>query len=200
MTKLWIRMIFLPAFLLFSGWSYAMSFPAVQNLRYENNTLMWDAVVDAGGYNLYYSSGPSKHGLFSEYLTTVKNATTYSEVIPGIYQVVAFNQEETLFSEQSTAKLIWIREDGTVDNFDSDGSTVTYYGANNERYLVETRCSDGSSTCTANCNAEGNTGYVTGGFCSASEAHINASGYTDHYSCYAPTNASVITTGVYCSK
>jgi len=199
MAKPLIKLISFPLLLLISGWLYAMTFPSVQNLRYENNALTWDAVANAGGYNVYYSaSGPSRHGISFDYLTTVRNATSYSTTHSGIYYIVAFNQDATVFSPSASAETLWLRDDGVVDTGEYDGTTVTYYGANNERYLVEQRCTD-DLTCAANCNAEGNTGYVTGGFCSASDAHLNASGHQHHYLCYAPFGAAVMTAGAYCA-
>lgn len=207
MIKQCLRVLLLPIFLLFAGLANAMPFPSVQNLFIEDNTLSWDAVANAGGYNIYYlPGGPSKNATV-EYFTTVKNATSLSDIQPGVYSVIAFSEDETQFSESSSAPFIWLRPDGVVDNPDGpDGpgdtisTTITFYGNNNDRYLVETECTDEVGICTANCNYEGNAGYITGGFCSASDSHLNSSGYIDHYQCYAPNGAAVMTAGAYCSK
>ncbi len=196
------KCLLLPFFLLLSGMAHSMSIGTPQNIQINDNTLSWDAVADAGGYNIYYfAGGPSKFGVETEYLTTVKNATSYSDLQPGIYSVVAFNEAATIFGNKSAA--IWLRDDGTVDDFTDSraGTTVTLMGSNDDRYRVETRCVDeGSSICVASCNTDGLEGIVTGGYCSASDAHINASGGTDAYQCYSPTGASLITAGAYCLR
>lgn len=185
-----------------AGLAHAMSFPVVQNLRFEDNQLQWNAVDNAGGYNIYYfPGGPSKFEVKLEYLTTVKNATSYSNVESGLYSIHAFDESETLFSETSAADVIWVKPDGSVDDFKAE-STVTYLGANQARYLVETQCNnnDGGANCTASCTAEGNTGFVTGGFCNADAGSLNASGGTDYYRCDVSAPVTLINVGAYCSN
>ena len=202
--ELSIRVLVLPFLALFAGSSYAMSFPSVENLRFQDDTLVWDEVSGAGGYNIYYvEGGPSKFGVSLEYLTTVKNTTSFGGAQPGIYQVIAFSEDQMSYSDSASAKSIWLKTDGTSDDFTggSGGTDITYYGTDNERYLVKTNCTDDATgVCIASCNEDGNSGYVTGGFCSASSPHINSSGHTDHYSCYAPEGATLMTAGAYCAN
>lgn len=204
-----IKLFLLPMLLVFTGLVHGMPFPAVQNLQINDDQLQWDEVADAGGYNVYYyAGGPSKFEITYDYLSTVKNATSYTGLQPGLYRVVAFNGDGTVFGDLGLARSIWLREDGSVDNglgdssTDTDeGSTVTFFGADNNRYIVETQCNDESTgICLASCKTGGNQGVVTGGYCNASEPHINSSGGSDNYSCYSPTFASVITAGAYCVK
>lgn len=125
--------------------------------------------------------------------------------------MVAFDEDATVFGDLSSASSIWFREDGTVDDFndnisiiddsssDGEGSTVTFFSSNNDRYIVETNCHNSSTgICLASCKTDGNDGVVTGGFCSSNESHINGSGDADGYSCYSPTIANKITAGAYC--
>jgi len=199
------QFIVLPMLLLFTGIVHAMSFPAVQNLQITSDQLQWDEVADAGGYNVYYyAGGPSKFEITFDYLATVKNATSFAGLQPGLYRVVAFNRDATVYGDLGAARTIWLKEGGSVGNANvgsGDGTTVIFSGSNNDRYIVETECNDASTgICVASCNTAGNQGVVTGGYCSASKPHINGSGGADNYSCYSPTLASVITAGAYCVK
>lgn len=214
------HLFLLPILFVFSSVVHSMSIPAVQNLQISNDTLQWNEVADAGGYNVYYfAGGPSKFEITFDYLSTVKGATSFTGLQPGLYRVIAFNADATVFGEVSSASSIWLREDGSVDdsNFadnngddsnvvdnnvaDIDNVTITFFGSNNERYIVENQCvEDGAGFCEASCNAEGNQGFATGGYCSSSEPHINASGGEDYYSCSNPEFEGVIIVGAYCSK
>lgn len=200
-----IQFFLLATFVAVTGFVYAMSFPSVQNLQINNDQLSWDEVADAGGYNVYFhAGGPSKFDITFDYLATVKNTTSFTGLQSGLYRVVAFNNDATVFGDLDTANTIWLRPDGTVDDGSGspvsvEGSSVTFIGSNGNRYIVETECTEESTgICVASCNAGGNQGIVTGGYCSASEPHINASGGGDNYTCYSPTNANVITAGAYC--
>lgn len=200
--KISIRVLVLPFLVLFAGNSVAMTFPSVENLRFEDTTLMWDEVPDAGGYNIYYyDGGPSKFGISPEYLTTVNNTTSLSGAQPGIYRVIAFSDDAMLFSDSASAKNIWLKTDGTVDDFTGNGADVTFYGTDNERYIVETTCNnEATGLCIASCDENDNTGYITGGYCSSSALQINASGHTDHYRCFTSEVGSDIVAGAYCSN
>lgn len=199
--KLRTKYILLPIQLAFSSFAHA-SFPAVQNLHINGDHLHWDEVADAGGYNVYfYAGGPSKFEITFDYLATVKNTTTYSGLQTGIYKVVAFNSDATAFGDLDSARSIWLKPDGTVDNFNLVGSTVMPIGESGQRYIVENRCVDESTgICVASCNTGGNQGVVTGGYCSASESRVNASGGENSYSCYSPDIASEIVAGAYCLR
>ena len=200
-----VKFILLPILLAFTGFVYGMPFPAVQNLQIDidSDQLLWDEVADAGGYNVYHhAGGPSRFEITFDYLTTVKNTTSFTGLQTGLYRVVAFNRDATIFGDLDNARTIWLRPDGTVDSGSTasgEGSTVTFITSISNRYIVETQCNNESTgICVASCNTGENQGIATGGYCSANEPHINASGGGDNYSCYSPTIANMITAGAYC--
>lgn len=186
----------LSTLMLVASWVQAMAFPSVENLRYENEALVWDAVPGAAGYNIYHSAGPSKFGTDLYYLATVKGTNSYSTIQSGFYRVIAFNFEETLYSDSSESEMIWVRSDRVI-NINSNNTVVTRYDFN-DRYLVETTCED-AAACAASCETDGNVGSITGGFCHSTSTHVNSSGDALSYRCETPNSAGTIVAGAYCS-
>ncbi|MBX2886917.1 MAG: hypothetical protein KTR32_43620, partial [Granulosicoccus sp.] len=176
-------------------------FPSVENLRIEEGTLRWNEVIGAGGYNIYYlQGGPSKHGE-REYLTTVRQNNSLDNIQPGVYSVIAFSLNETLFSDWTSAESIWLHDDGSVSRpTATNDTTVEYFGLNDERYLVETNCSNSPSPCIASCKTDQTSGYATGGYCYSGTATINSTGSKDRYSCHSTSTGNIIVAGVYCVR
>lgn len=109
-------------------------------IRVDGNTISWDAVGQAEGYNVYRNGG---------YLTTVVSETSYNATQSGSYYLHAFDRDTTpiRFSSRSNEVDVGdsstdrpsaptIRATGTTISWNSVGSATGYNVYGNGRYLT----------------------------------------------------------------
>ncbi|MFT6305856.1 MAG: hypothetical protein ACI82O_004281 [Patiriisocius sp.] len=157
----------------------ANDYPSPTDVRIEGSKLVWEPVVDAGGYNIYFEYS---------YLTTVKDRTDFDLQIPGRYQVVAFDQSASLFSIQFGDNTLVTYEGG-----DTQSETVGF----SFMTVVSATCQnvDPGGTCVASCSSTA----ATGGACATSDiVEADAFASTSSYSCTVPTFSGEVTAQVYC--
>ena len=170
------------------------NFPNPENVRVAGDLLLWDAVANAAGYNIYFTDSTRLGGLRDTpltYIATVEDTTQFPLEFTGNYSIVSFNQGATLFSNQFSPQVRVRYEEGiTVDL--SPGVFSFTCG------LVEA-----GESCTAFCpNAPGGAGLIaTGGACSTSDfVPVNATAEDRSYSCAVQTFSNEVRAQVYCSN
>ncbi len=166
------------AFVLSTPFAMADFLPSPENLAIEGNTLVWDGVEGATGYNVY---------LENRYFDTVKDVERYQLTQPGIYRVVAFDDAGNFGSQH-------VR--GNQVEFAGSGDSVSVTN-NFVSSVVQVVCNDvgPGESCTASCASTSTqlspprfTSYMSGGACATSdivEADAFVSQYT--YQCTVPT-------------
>ena len=168
------------------------NFPNPANVRVEADVLTWDAVADAGGYNVYFDAGTSPDGADTPltYIATVKGATALALEASGTYSVVSFNADASLFSNQF-----------------SPGVRVVYRGGldfASPVQLLSITCGNvqAGEACTASCPGASTGGFsflATGGACATSgTVEADASADPASYTCTVPTFADEVRAQVYC--
>ena len=171
------------------------NFPNPENVRVVEDSLEWDAVPDAAGYNIYFTGSTEQGGLLDTpltYIATVRGATRFPLEFTGNYSVVSFNQNATLFSNQFSPG-VRARYEAGIDVGRPPAPGV---------FSVTCGNVEGGEPCTAPCpSAPGDTGLVaTGGACSASDfVPLNATAQERSYSCAVQTFSSEVRAQVYCS-
>ena len=169
-------------------------FPNPENVRVVGDLLVWDAVEDAAGYNIYFTDRTDRGGLLDTpvtYIATVKDATQYPLEFIGNYSVVSFNQGATLFSNQFSAQVRARFEEGLTVIRSPGVFSVTCGNA------------DASELCTASCpSVPGGANLIaTGGACSTSDfVPVNAIAGDSSYSCAVQEFSSEVRAQVYCSN
>ena len=171
---------------LFPASLMAANFPAPTDVRIEGSQLLWSAVPDAGGYNIYWQGG---------YLTTVRGRTGYELTLEGQYQVVAFDESASVFSEQRLPEVTVDYEDGGTLT-----ETVSVPGSSPITVVAATcRNVAGGESCVASCSAVGRPASATGGACATSDiVEADAVGGVNTYSCTVPTFSGQVSAQVYC--
>lgn len=166
------------------GSTYAAELlPDVENVRVEGNTLIWDSLAEADGYNVYRDY---------QYLDSVMGSSSYELSQAGHYDVVAFDDAGN-FGTQFEHHVQF------VPVTDADVSIVMeYYTA-----IVQKTCGDvmAGDSCIATCPVSleqyGSivyTKYLSGGACSTSGAVNADASVTDRtYKCTANEFAETIT-------
>ena len=164
----------------------AGDFPEPTNVRIEGDKLLWSAVPGAGGYNVYWQGG---------YLTTVRGRTDDDLTLAGQYQVVAFDESASVFSEQRTADVTVDYEDGGTLS-----QTVSVPGSPPITVVSATCLNVGAGeSCVASCSAVGRPDAATGGACATSDiVEADAVGGVNTYSCTVPTASGRVSAQVYC--
>jgi len=168
-------------------------FPNPENVRVSGDSIVWDAVEGAAGYNIYFTDRTERGGLFDTpltYIDTVRGATRFPLEFTGNYSVVSFNQDASLFSNQFSPSVRVRYEAGTSVAPSSPG-------------VFSVTCGNvgGGESCTASCpSAPGGTGPVaTGGACSTSDfVPVNATAEERSYSCAVQTFSGEVRAQVYC--
>jgi len=166
------------------------NFPNPENVRVESGILTWDAVENAGGYNIYFDAGTDESAIPLTYIDTVRDATEYRLDRNGTFSVVSFNQDASLFSNQFSPDVRVVFEDGIT--FEDPVKLFSVTCANVQP----------GEPCVASCpgpSSSGDSFYATGGACSAVDnAQVQASGEQTSYSCDVQTASSEVRAQVYC--
>lgn len=163
--------------------------PDPENVAIEGNTLVWDAVPNATGYNIY---------LGYSYFDTVKGQTQYTLQQSGSYWVVAFDDAGNYGSQYGG--------DRQVDYESSSNATsviARYYAS-----VVQTTCVDvgPGESCIASCDSTATqldpprfTRYVSGGACSTSDI-VEADAFISDrtYKCTVPTFSGEVVAQAVC--
>lgn len=172
------------------------AFPTPENVRIENGVLMWEPVPGAGGYNILFNARDVTSFVFlrgMNYLDTVIGSTEYNVTQVGTYQVIAFNENSSLFSPTN--------EQGDAyynPNNESVGQPTSFL----ERNLMQVRSEtcenvDAGGSCRAVCPLEHD--IATGGACSTSDIiEADATATTISYQCTVPLFSGFVTAHVYC--
>lgn len=156
--------------------------PKVENARIEGDSLVWDSLAEADGYNIYRNY---------QYLDSVNNVSSYELSEAGNYDIVAFDKEGN-FGAQFDYQIQF------VPAIEPDVEVVMeYYTA-----IVSKTCRDVdiSESCIVACpvSLEQNesvvyTKYLSGGACSSSGAVATDARITDRtYKCTAQSFAEKI--------
>lgn len=183
-------------FTLSSAQAQDEAFPNPENVRIEGNTLHWDPVSDASGYNILFNARDVTDFVFTRnmnYLDTVRGSTEYNVSEIGTYQVIAFNQDASQFSP-------------------TNSMGDAYYNPNNESVerpnelltadLMQVRsktCAnvEPGGSCRAICPLQHD--IATGGACSTSDiVEADATATTISYQCSVPLFSGFVTAHVYC--
>jgi len=151
-----------------------------ENVRIEGNTLVWDPVPGATGYNI---------NLRYNYYDTVRDATSFELNEPGGYRVVAFNDSGEYGSDYGTE----------VEYAGDETDASIRYSYRYPTLIVYKTCVNvgPGESCVATCprtyQPEGYysalyVGNVTGGACSTSDI-VEADAFIGHrtYKCTVPT-------------
>lgn len=154
--------------------------PDVENLRIEDDTLIWDAQAGATGYNI---------SLNLRYYDTVRDINSFSLSEPGTYRVIAFNNSGEYGSDYG---LMVDFDGGVTDN------SVSYSYDYTSLLVYQTCVNVGpGESCIARCPSSykpdnfHNTiypRYMTGGACTTSDI-VEADSWIGHksYHCTVPT-------------
>ncbi len=169
-------------------------FPNPENVRVVGDLLLWDAVENAAGYNIYFTDRTERGGLQDTpltYIATIMDSTEFSLEFTGNYSVVSFNQGATLFSNQFSPGVRARYEAGISVNRSPGVYSVT--------------CGDveAGGTCTAVCpTVPGTDGLIaTGGACSTVDfTPVNAIAEVRSYACMVQTFTEEMRAQVYCSN
>lgn len=157
--------------------------PKVENVHVVGNTLVWDSLAEADGYNIYKGY---------RYLDSVKGASSYELSEAGNYDVVAFD-DAGLFGAQFDHDIQFVPELEPDLNID-----IEYYTA-----IIQKTCNDlnAGDSCVAACPTSleqyGSivyTKYLSGGACSTSDingAHATVAATT--YKCTVSTFTERVT-------
>ena len=168
---------------------FADQIPDVDNFRVEGNSLVWDDVEGAVGYNLYRDY---------EYYDTVKGRTSYSATEVGNYDILAFDDAGN-FGRQYQNYLEFSPE------VDPDVSISTNY----HTAIVQRTCRDvgPGESCIASCpsSVESSYGssrytkYLSGGACSTSDiVEADALVSSNTYKCTVPTFSGEVVAQAIC--
>lgn len=169
-------------------------FPNPENVRIEGDLLVWDAVPNAAGYNIYYTDRTDRGGLLDTpltYIATVGETPEYPLEFTGNYSVVSFNQGATLFSNQFSPQ-VRVRYEAGITPSTEPGL-----------YSVTCASVDAGESCTAFCpGSPGGAGLIaTGGACSSSDfATLNATAKKRSYACAVQTFSEEVRAQVYCAN
>jgi hypothetical protein len=170
--------------------------PDVENVRLENDMLVWDAQDVATGYNIYKDYG---------YYTTVRGSTSFQLTEPGTYRVSSFDDNGTFGRAYGT------RIEYTGSDPDTSVSYSYVYGS--QTLLVYKTCKNvmPGESCVAICpwrhtpdlefSREISLSHMSGGACSTSDI-VEADGWIGHrsYSCTVPTFSGEVVAQAICVK
>lgn len=170
---------------------YAQSVDAPENIRIEQNLLVWDNVVAATKYDVYLlsSTGLNANGT---YLTTVVGANEYALSNEGIYTVVSVTTD----GEYSTL------ESGGRAVFNSESSEPTPSTGNLISEIRTQRCDNAvaGSSCVAQCPLSSNYS-ATGGACRADTGTvIHQRARRTGFECIVQNDTSFVEADVYCRR
>jgi len=184
-----------------SGNNVPSDFPNPGNVRVEGNLLIWDAVPNAAGYNIYSTSSDQAEITDATpltYVTTVVGTTQFPLTFTGNYSVVSFNQDSTLFSNQfATEVQVRFAESET-------GSAATGIAGSFSSGVFSSTCGSilGAKRCRATCPSDTDevTYIATGGACAPSEiVPVRATAEPRSYYCEVSEFTAEIKAQVYCS-
>jgi len=178
--------------------AYAELLPNPGNVTIEGDSLTWEAVEGATGYNIYFDG---------RYYDTVRDRLQYRVSEPGSYWPTAFDDAGNFgnqygFDDTGDIRPEYIAEDGV----DSNVSLVV----NSYTVIAQKTCTNvgPGESCVATCprsfqspfgNASRFSRYLSGGACSTSdivEADAFASNFT--YSCTVPTFSGEVVAQAIC--
>jgi len=169
-------------------------FPNPENVRVAGDLLVWDAVENAAGYNIYFTDKTERGGLFDTpltYIATVKEATEFPLEFTGNYSVVSFNQDASLFSNQFSPG-VRVRYESGIGVSQSPGV-----------YSFVCGNAQAGESCTAICPSapDGDGLVATGGACSTADfVPVNATAEARSYSCTVQVFSEEVRAQVYCSN
>lgn len=179
-------------FFMASPFATADLLPTPESLTIEGDTLIWDSVESATGYNIY---------LNYNYFDTVKGDTSYNLTQSGIYWVVAFDNAGNFGSQYGNDDVV---EFTGSDN--SDKTSVTYNWGTS---VVQTTCTNvgPGESCIATCEMTKTelseyptrSKYMSGGACSTSDI-VEADAFVGHktYKCTVPTFSGEVVAQAIC--
>ncbi len=176
--------------------SPTQDFPTPENVRIEDGVLRWNAVPEAGGYNILFNARDVR-GFFNlrnmNYLDTVIDATEYNVTQVGTYQVIAFNENASLFSPTIN------QGDAYYNPDDLNVGQPTSILEMNLMQVRSVTCEnvEPGGSCRAVCPLEHD--IATGGACSTSDIiEADATATTISYQCTVPLFSGFVTAQVYC--
>ena len=179
----------LAMFVLSIPFAMADLLPDAENLAIEGDTLVWEGVEGATGYNIYRDY---------RYFDTVKNKSQYRMTQPGSYWVVAFDDAGNFGSQYGG--------DRAVDYTGSeDAVSVTY---NYSSSVVQVVCDDvgPGESCIASCDSTQTllsppvySSYMSGGACATSDI-VEADAFVSNrtYQCTVPTFSGEVVAQAIC--
>ncbi|ASJ73098.1 hypothetical protein [Granulosicoccus antarcticus] len=164
--------------------------PDVENLDVQGDTLLWDPLEGASGYNI---------SLDYRYYDTVRDANSYQLSEPGTYRVIAFNNSGEYGSDYGL--------EAEYGGSDADMS-VSYSYDYNSLLVYQTCVNVGAGeSCIARCPRSykpenHSTIYpskMTGGACSTSDI-VEADAWVGHssYTCTVPTFSGEVVAQAIC--
>ncbi len=167
-----------------------------QNIRIENNVLIWDEVENAVNYNIYFLTGPVVDTTQSPlYIETVDIGLAFSPnpTTDGFYTVVtvAVGDNGLEFSDVG---------DGVVVPFTGSSENVTTVRINSLHEIRSVRCDNvvAGGSCESRCSI-GDTRVPTGGACRADTGvALHQRALSDGFECVSQTDTSFVEADVYC--
>lgn len=176
--------------------------PPVENVRVENNLLVWDPllVLTPDGYdtnyNIYLRGGqfPGAFGNYGIYVATVVGKTEFRPTLNGQYSVVASSFPDGIhrFSRLSDASIV---------DFAYDTDTTPEFTTERFNEIRTNRCTDLSAgqSCSVACGAS-HSKHATGGACRAGSAVIvHQRARYDGYECITTSDTSYVEVDVFCN-
>lgn len=176
-----------------AGNAFAQSLPQVENIRVDGDTLAWDAVDVAAGYNIYRDHS---------YFDTVRGVLEYTLSEPGTYGVVAFDGSGSFGPTP--------RGDDTAEYAPGDG-TAAAETINSFTVTIQKTCRNVApgGSCIASCprsveRPNGGTvslAYLSGGACATSDI-VEADAFVSDrtYKCTVPTFSGEVTAQAVCVR
>ena len=167
-----------------------------ENIRLENNVLLWDPVENAVNYNVYFLSGPVVDTTVSPlYAATVTNVLEFSPTMNGFYTVVT----------------VALGDNGLEFSNVADGGTVAFNGPENGPTIVTinsaleirtVRCDNvvAGGSCESQCPLPSRIN-PTGGACRADAGVVlHQRAKINGFECISQNDTSFVEADVYCLR
>lgn len=167
-----------------------------QNIRIENNVLLWDEVENAVNYNIYFLDGPVVDNTQTPlYLETVDVGLEFNPnpTTDGFYTVVVVVVGDNGLEFSDVA-------DGVVVPFTGSSENVTTVTINNLHEIRSTRCDNvvAGGSCESRCSI-GDRRVPTGGACRADTGVVlHQRALSDGFECISQNDTSFVEVDVYC--
>ena len=165
-----------------------------QNIRIENNVLLWDAVDNALNYNVFFLTGPVvDNSQTPRYVTTVENVLEFRPTTDGFYTVVtvAVGDNGLDFSNIETGVIVAFTESGAGTETASVGRFLEIRTASCDNVVAGGSCESQCSLTDAR--------IPTGGACRADAGVVlHQRAQVNSFSCISQNDTSFVEVDVYC--